>query len=141
MNHFVKIVSFCNIKQQSTLIQSKLNITMVRVCNIYMNLIHVVNMLNCMFLFFNKLTFFEFRTKKSYSHFSSFWNEILITEFVSVNHADHFLPIVHSLLYHVKVIWTHVDIMWIKIHIIIKITFTGLKFSKFTIFDIKKTMC
>lgn len=49
MNHFVKIVSFCNIKQQSTLIQSKLNITMVRVCNIYMNLIHVVNMLVCSF--------------------------------------------------------------------------------------------
>lgn len=65
----------------------------------------------------------------------------MITEFVSVNHADHFVPIVHSLLYHVKVIWTHVDIMWIKIHIIIKITLTGLKFSKFTIFDIKKTMC
>lgn len=47
-------------------------------------------------------------------HFSSFRNGILITEFVSVNHADHVLLIVHSLLYHVKV--THVDIMWIKIH-------------------------
>lgn len=67
------------------------------------------------------------------------WN--LDSEFVSVNLADHVLLIVHSLLYHVKVIWTHVDIMWIKIHIIIKITFTGLTFSKFTIFDIKKTMC